>query len=331
MSECVEKKIKEWMSIFQDLYEEADSNRTIEQIWMATMAHCSETGEAIRRYDFPDLIGSMAHTFSWICSFINKCNKLAETYPEDLFSYEGCLSDIVSSKYPNVCGHCSQSKCMCEPKVMDAKKDKSAIYKELYEQHKKTFKHEDLKISDWLDMFDRIYGQQIHVQSFENIGFHFLEEVGECAKAIRSLGELKNVIYENVNGLDTKYIKKLSTYKGILSEYDNVKKIPIPNSQEWIDYFKSKNPDDIKSRIVHAKMDIIIELADTFSWFCSIINKANEILKNVTKNGTTKEPKKLNLEGILNTKYYKEGKKSCSSCGEEKCVCSFFISNEKNK
>lgn len=324
MTKEPDRAINEWMKGFQTLYGEADKNRSPEQIWIATMAHCSATGEAIRRFNFADLIDSMAHSFCWICSFVNKCNILPK---DNVFSYEGCLSDMVSAKYPGVCGHCKGDPCICKPKDMDSKKDKAGKYRWLYDNKKRTFKHEKQKISDWLKIFDRLYDQQIHVQSFESIGFHFLEEAGECAKAIRALGQLVDSPNQ-INDIDSKFTRQLIKYEDLLNQYeiyDKKAQIPKPTDKTFTAFSMSDNSESIKSRIVHAKMDMIIEIADTFSWFCSIINKAKTIAKN-----TCDDPISLNLENKLKEIYLDDKNIFiCPNCKKKKCECAFLLPKDQ--
>lgn len=324
MTKEPDRTIKEWMTGFQSLYGEADKNRSPEQIWIATMAHCSATGEAIRRFHFADLIDSMAHSFCWICSFVNKCNILPK---DNVFSYEGCLSDMVSAKYPGVCGHCKGDPCTCKPKDMDSKKDKAGKYRWLYDNKKRDFRHEEKEIYDWLKIFDRLYDQQIHVQSFESIGFHFLEEAGECARAIRALGQLVGAV-NKIEGIHTKFIEQLTRYEGLLEQYETYHKeipIPKPNDDNFKEFSTSKDPADIKSNIVHSKMDMIIEMADTFSWFCSIINKAKAIAQN-----TCDDPISLDLENKLNEIYLDDKNIfRCPNCKMKKCECAFLLPKDQ--
>ena len=86
------RKIKDWMTIFSDIYSEADADRSPEQIWIAIMAHTSSIGESIRTVSFERLLNSAAHTFCWLCSFVNKCN----TLENDIFSLKESVCGTLS-------------------------------------------------------------------------------------------------------------------------------------------------------------------------------------------------------------------------------------------
>lgn len=296
-----DKAILEWIRIFEKIYSNADSKRTPEILWIGTMAHCSAMGEAIRRVNFEDLLNSATHAFCWICSYVGKCN----TLKDNVFSIDDCLSGIVAFKYPLQCGHCFETPCHCSPKEMDAKKDKSAIYEKLLKLRRKV-KYETFGISEWQDTFNTIYGNNIHMLTLDNIGFHFLEEVGEAAMAVRMLDQLKSVSIGNG------FLKSISTIEGLVTEWNNHKKII-----ESVNY-TSKDEGMLRARIIDAKVHMVIEIADTFSWFCSILNKVKTIY----------EINKLEFkpfEERLDEEYIKDGTPKCPTCGNTECSCVFFL------
>ena len=299
--------IKNWMKLFSDLYSKSDSTRIPEQLWIAVMAHSSSIGESIRTIKFPDLLYSATHTFCWLCSFINKCNSLKD----DVFSFNESFSEMVSLKYPLICGHCEESHCQCRPVKMDAIKDKSAHYEKLFNHRKGII--ESIKaytIAQWKLTFGKIYGEQIHILTLESIGLHFLEEAGEGAFAVRKLSQLKKILDKEDGGINATFLRELSTIEGIVDNYKKYYK-------EKIDYV-SKDLDQLKWRLVEAKMNMIIEIGDTFSWFCSILNKLDNIYKNC-------ELPPLSLEEKLNKEYFdKDDKPSCPTCNNKPCSCIFF-------
>ncbi len=303
-----DRSIKEWMEIFSELYSEADSKRTPEQIWIAIMAHSSSIGESIRRFYFQELLYYAAHTFCWLCSFVNKCNEVKD----DIFSCTESLCGMVSLKYPIKCGHCMRDYCKCPAKRMDAQRDKSVQYAELFRYRESILTSvETYSVAQWKEKFRDIYGDRVHIQTPESIGFHFLEEVGEGAVAVRMLSQLRRIVAEGIGGIDATFMSKLTTVGGIVKKYETYYK------SEPIDY-TSRDPDILKWRIVDAKMRMVIEIADTFSWFCAIMNKLDDIL----------EASKFTLPSLeekLNEEYFDEkGNAKCPTCQEKRCKCVFF-------
>lgn len=303
------RSIKEWMRIFSELYSEADSKRTPEQIWVAVMAHSSSIGESIRRFAFGELLHHAAHTFCWLCSFVNKCNEIKN----DIFSCTESLCGIVSLKYPLKCGHCKIDYCQCKARRIDAQRDKSAQYSELFRYREGVLESvETYSIAQWKEKFRDIYGDRVHIQTTDSIGFHFLEEVGEGAVAVRSLSQLRSIVDEGIEGIDENFLNELITVEGIVKNY--AKHYIHPKE---IDY-ASKNSEMLKGRIVDAKIRMVIEIADTFSWLCAIMNKLDEILD-------ASEFSLPSLEEKLNEEYINDnGTARCPTCNANPCSCVFF-------
>jgi len=303
-----------WASIFSDIYAEADKDRIPEQIWIAIMAHASTIGESIRTFSVEQLSKSAAHTFCWLCSFINRCMVLKN----DIFSIEEPLYGVVTLKYPSLCGHCEKRPCGCDPKTMDAKEDKSAKYSRLLEfrnQHLPSY--EGWSINHFIGMFNDIYEWRVHIQTLESIGFHFLEEVGEAAVAVRKLSQLRSL--RSTKGFD-KLFNELTTVEKIVKNYEEFVKDP-KNIK-----LTNRDPEMLKMRVIEAKMSLIVEIGDTFSWFCGILNKMRAI-----EHAIWEEPKEHtnfrfpDLETALEAEYLDdEGKPICPTCGISPCNCAFY-------
>jgi len=316
MKEQKSRSIKKWMEVFSELYSEADSKRTPEQMWIAVMAHASSIGESIRRVAFERLLGSAAHTFCWLCSFVNKCN----TLENDVFSITESLCGIVSLKYPGVCGYCKETPCKCDPVAIEKIENKSTLYKDLLERRSLILSSfEDYCIDDCTQVFHNIYSGRIHIQTFESIGFHFLEEVGEAAVRVRQLSQLKKVTDDVTTGIDLAFLRELSTVEGIVKNYPKHEK-----SLKHINY-DSRDPNMLKARLVGAKMGLVVEIADSFSWFCSILNKMDSISKSIHENPEKHQPIIRPLEQVLNEKYFdSNGNARCPSCNSNPCNCAFY-------
>lgn len=309
MDEETNRSIKDWMGIFSGIYSKVDAQRTPEQIWVAVTAHSSSIGESIRRYAFSELLKYAAHTFCWLCSFVNKCNQVKD----DVFSCTETVCGMVSLKYPFKCGHCRKDYCSCDPIEMDTQIDKSAKYERLVQDRQDVLLSvEGFSITDWKRKFQDIFGHRIHLLAFENIGFHFLEEVGEVAVAVRKLSQLKNVLYDGIEGIRIEFLKELTTVEGIVENY---KTYYVSGDTDYT----SRDTNMIKWRMVDAKMALVIEIADTFSWFCAILNKLDSILKGCGFPFSTLEEKLC--EVYIDDK----GNARCPTCKKEQCECIFYM------
>lgn len=331
--------IVEWTDMFTALYEETDAPRKSEEYWNAVMAHLSGIGEAIRRSHYPELLKSAASAFCWMCCYVKKCN-IGE---DQIFKFQHNFSEIVAFKFPRKCGHCRQPECQCDAARMDEKEDKSAKYGVLLKEWQ--FERGGLincSISQWLDIFWTIYSGRLHLQPLESLGFHLLEEAGEEAFAIRKLIQFRGILDYKIEGIDSKYLDEISSLQALVKEYNSsinelkshYKKSTEDEAKKAIRY-DDNCPKVIKARLVLAKMDFIIELADTFSWFCAVLLKLianikcfehNE--KDLIKAKISKDQlKKFHIEEALRERYRYKDKESpltCYACEKTKCKCLFF-------
>lgn len=311
--------IAEWTKEFESLYGKKDKERTPEELWVATMGHCSHMGEAIRRTNYVELLKAACHVFCWMCSYVSRCNKIEN---DPVFKINAQLSEIVGFKYPQRCGHCEGTECQCRPVEMDQKKDKAGKYRDLFEVWKDQ-RFENYDINRWLKMFWKIYSGQIHLQTLESIGFHLLEEAGEAAVAIRKLMQLRGVLDKGIQGINLNLFEKITSIEGVVEEYYNcmtkLKDSPNGRTKSEIIYTLD-DPLHIKARIVDAKMGQFIELADTFSWYCAILIKLNEIMSNASV-----DLKEYNIEVYLQREYGEKGSVlKCPTCLKTECACLFF-------
>jgi NTP pyrophosphatase (non-canonical NTP hydrolase) len=307
--------VNDWMKVFKELYSKADSERTPEQMWIAVMAHTSEIGESIRKFAFESLLKSATHTFCWLCSFVNKCKAMPN---DDIFCISESLPGIVSLKYPGVCGHCTEKPCKCDPVRMEGEKDKSAVYTDLLDRRSRELKaQEDYSIESYKKMFYEIYGGRVHIQTLESIGFHFLEEIGEAAVCVRKLSQLRRIAQDESTEIDSAFMKQLSKVDGIVKNYTKHKTIGEIN-------YAVKDPSMLKARVVDAKMGLVVEIGDSFSWFCALLNKLDSISRFIwdhpDKHKTLKQ-----VEQVLGDEYIgRTGKTRCPSCKKKPCRCVFY-------
>jgi len=293
-------------------YNKHDQYRNPEEIWLSLLAYGSVIGENVRRAEYEKLITKAAHAFCWLCTFITKLNNTDDL----LFRCEHNFCDIVYFKFPNKCGHCIRDLCECDPFKMDRKPDKAAEYRALYNLWK-PFPEKVFQLSDWLQLFTDIYGGRIYLQTMENICFHFLEEAGEEAQAVRELLQMKGILKMGFQNINPVFLKRICTIEGLIEEYE--KCLGAINGKENID-ITSVEENQLKARIVKSKMDLVIEFADTFSWFCAILIRLKLLSKSLNIN-----IEKYDIEIALEKEYGKKGTTLiCPACSQSDCKCKFF-------
>ena len=157
--------------------------------------------------------------------------------------------------------------------------------------------------------------------TLENIAFHFLEEAGEEARAVRELIQMRNVLNANIQGVDEKFLEKIYVIDGLFEEYQNCMDVLKKDEENKpIIDITSCDPKHIKARIVKGKMGLIVELADTFSWFCTILIKLEMIAE-----GLHLEEDLYDLEKCLEKIYGPKGTTLvCPRCKSYDCKCLFF-------
>lgn len=316
----------DWAGKFKVLYENNDQHRHPEDFWTGVMAHLSVVGEAIRKTDYRELLEAAAHAFCWMSGYVTKCN----TGEDPLFKIDHSLAEMVALKFPWKCGHCGEKTCKCHPVKMDEANDKAAKYRELFSDWSMPINWGDWTFRHFIDMFWKIYGGKIHLQTLENIGFHLLEEAGEEAKAVRQLVGLRGITKQNFDGINDEYINNLSSIPNIVDEYENSIKFLKSNynqaseaqAKKSIDY-TSNLPGVLKARLCLSKMDFVIELADTFSWLCAVLLKVEKTLERLD----SKLYDELKIENYLHKTYKIDDTNSdaiCYACEKSSCRCLFF-------
>ena len=304
-----------------------DLCRRPEEFWNATMAHLSGVGEAIRKTHYPELLEKSAHAFCWICSFVRRLNDMVDP----MFSLDASLSDIVGFKYPKVCGHCFEPRCECLSIEREKSIKKTFNYEKLLQEYS-AIKSELVAydLQSWQEHFLKIYSNNIHLQTMESIGFHLLEEAGETAKAIRLLIQFRGIKNKKLQGIDDKFFKSTNSLNNLVGQYysslNELKNaFGKSNFEDELSKSSNKNPIVLKTKYIKAKLDLVCEIADTFSWFCNVLLKLNEITHNLCDG--CENYNSWNLEDIL-IRVYKADDISrpivCYACKRSKCKCTFF-------
>ena len=114
-----------------------------------------------------------------------------------------------------------------------------------------------------------------------------------------------------------------NTLSGVLAQ--NVEGMEIDNASKKAIDFTDDSPKLLKARLVLAKMDFVIELADTFSWFCAVMIKLEDIIKNQDLDNKTVDEYKL--ENVMRNQFHYTRKNvpiTCYTCRETECKCKFI-------
>jgi hypothetical protein len=179
---------------------------------------------------------------------------------------------------------------------------------------------QSFSIEQWKGFFAGLFGGHVHHMTLETVGFHFIEEAGEAARAIRLLNQLRGVSEIHVGMSVQALAETLATAEGRVNLYRQFVKGDLASQMS------TSSPEVVLARVVRAKMDVVVELADAFSWFCSVLNKVEWIAGNCSDGRDQPDCHVMreSFEARLRDEYMPEGKPLCPACHSRPCSCIFF-------
>ena len=189
--------IEWWADNLRGIYEKKLSDREPIEVWAKVVEHGSGVGEAVRETNFRNLLLHLGQTLGWTVIFVDRTRNATT----GTWSYLGVpfkkddwdslshptisgIGDIPKYHYPRICPHCTLQKCQC---ALGDKPDDTERQKQLVWNRNSTIADTDDTWAKLEDRFQRLFGHDDKIKSYGDIGFHFLEEIGEVSKAIRML------------------------------------------------------------------------------------------------------------------------------------------------
>ena len=184
-------RLDEWLEEFLYIYGHRDKELSLEQMWMKAVEDSAKVGEGVRENKGDEVVEYLSKTFCWTVSFIARLLRDDEIDDEFKISREpisdckiDSLTRLVFFKYPTICPRCLRASCICPILLKDP-------YNEQQRQGKLTSARASnappQTMNEIAQMFARIYDTAHFIKSIEEVCFHYLEEVGEVARAIRRL------------------------------------------------------------------------------------------------------------------------------------------------
>lgn len=157
----------EWRLLFREIYGEHNRDGyTLEQIEIQLWNQHSKIAKAIRKRDFAGLPTQFAVFFGWYMAYLEEIG----------LDFE----EAAWYKYPNVCLTCFVSEdCDC----IRHKKKYNPTHPDLVIYRRDSMKMPHT-IPEWQAMADRLFETINSLQSWENIWFHLVEEIGELSTEV---------------------------------------------------------------------------------------------------------------------------------------------------
>jgi len=169
-------------------------------LWFAGNV-ASPIAETVRTEEYQKCVPLIAHALKWLCCFVVKYS--AQQHGERV-RFGRRLSEIVWGKYPRMCYACAfkytraevrsrrHLRCVC-PAIRNEKgrtslsrrdKERNARFLRLALRGQK---RKPRTIDQWAKMIKHVYGPAHYEMSLPSICLHFIEEVGEVARALRQV------------------------------------------------------------------------------------------------------------------------------------------------
>lgn len=184
--------LRDWHSEFSFIYGLKDEKRSLQTMWLMVVEDASQVGEGIRTNEYAYALDRIAHTFCWVVSFLSKTLQPRHVFPAAKLGF-AFADDVLWQKYPGVCYRCLKYVCTCqeqetERRISEWKSSNDPRLEEL-PRLRAQLNSKPTNLAGWSELLGRIYGPSHARQSVNEIAFHFLEEVGEVARALRELLE----------------------------------------------------------------------------------------------------------------------------------------------
>ena len=166
------------------------------QAWLGFVENAtSRIAEFVRREEHAKALEAVAKAFGWLCCFVKYCES------QSTVKLSRPLSEMVWNKYPGVCYYCAFSfgkrdltrlsplrcRCLGATSRTDAQKRQALDNRKVAKNHKRR----PSSVDEWAKMIRDIYGGAHKELPLSTVCLHFLEEVGEVAKALRGIEALR--------------------------------------------------------------------------------------------------------------------------------------------
>lgn len=189
-----------------------DADRPIADVWLRAVHHASALGESLRRRLYDEAADELAHVAIWLLSFVAKLHADKEGL-DRLYTSETPLSQIIWNKYPNCCPACygrhvvlggshdwedgTLHECDCILELAAVEQRNQKLSRPKKRRVKAGVKNYARRVGpngfaghslmELEQVFEKMFRRNIFAQSIQDVGYHFLEEIGEVSYALASV------------------------------------------------------------------------------------------------------------------------------------------------
>lgn len=304
------------------------TTRPVLATWLHVVEHASSACEGLRKRQWDSVLGELASVFVWWLAFIKKLNLLANAEGSDLaYSIPFTPSEIIWTKFPDVCpvefGLLVQKdkpigsdallkswrslkgqRCACLARKREVegrtKEEKKFAKRHLWEIARQTASARPSSLDEWEKLFRNLYEGSSYTLQIEEIGFHFMEEVGEVSEALVNIMESGVLATAGTKPTEAEVVEeRLVRMKGLVEELADV--------FSW------------SMMLVHA---IKVQIASLDQYVQQDPRTRDNALAKQLRNIIGDSAERVNFAEVLRRNYNKNGRFCCSACNNStECSC----------
>lgn len=292
-----------YVGIVRDVWVDSHTQRTVLDYALHLFDHASKLGEAIRKDELDRIFDELAELTNWLFGFVAKLRDEKSGW-EAVFNIKMKLSDMIWAKYPAVCCHCLEREYRATrqlPEQASYKSYKKCVCLINYPSVEHREDREEIKQKRREFAKRTRDGKPKTLSSMEKM-FHGIYEANVSVWTIESIGF------------------------HLLEEVGEI-------GRSLIDLYTIRNSNNQSPASIEAiEANLCDEVAETFSWICSLTAKLRQLFKPSddyykslvkVKAVAPNLAKTIRLEWALWKKYRDTNtyRYRCTYCGHSPCTC----------
>jgi len=264
--------------------------------------HASKLGEAIRKDELDITFDELAELTNWLFSLVAKLGGNKPGW-ESVFNINTKLSDMIWAKYPGICCHCLERNYSLKGKMPEQPYKPYQRCECLINYPGVEYRHDREEIKQKR----RDFARRVRFAK---------------PKTLAGMEKMFSTIYEANVAVWT--IESIGFH--LLEEVGEL-------GRALIDLYTFRIEDEKGSTLIKTKKDSLCdEIAETFSWICSLTAKLRQLFKSTddyykslvrVKEAETNLAQTIHLEWAIWKKYRHPDsyKYRCTYCGNSPCTC----------
>lgn len=296
--------VDDYVGIGRYVWADSHTRRTTLDYALHVFDHASKLGEAIRKDELNKIFDELAELTNWLFGFVAKLGDEKSGW-EAVFNIDTKFSDMIWGKYPGICCHCLER----EYRVT------RQLPKKPFEPYKKC-----VCLTHYPNIENRDDREEIKQKRRE---FAKRKRIMKSKpETLASMEKMFREIYKSNVSVWT--IESIGFH--LLEEVGEI-------GRSLIDLYTIRKPNKKKASVKQIKGNLCDEIAETFSWICSLTAKLKQLFTSTDKYYEDSIVKvtghKLDLAETIELelalwKRYRDPDRHvyrCPYCGQSRCTC----------